>query len=286
MYFSEEILGDKESSSTAVYGIVPRRTADPDEAFAVLRESGAVILTGAGSSRDDARAVAERILAPLAPVVPDPAPIKEGGGNRDRSYVTSALNETFAVPFQSGHTDGFAYGDRYPDYIFLLCVRPAIAGGESFVLDTYRMLDALIGSAAAEDAAFAAFLQTVAVEQTEPGFQSSFAPAIFDNGRGRKMSRWTPVQRPDPALAPAEQERQRAWLARWSALTYAASLNAPRFVLGAGETICIDNYRMLHGRSGFDDTDRTLWRIWAWTNESLGVPDGLLFSDSRFAVAE
>jgi hypothetical protein len=41
---------------------------------------------------------------------------------------------------------------------------------------------------------------------------------------------------------------------------------------------------MLHGRTGFDDTDRTLWRIWAWSSEALAVPEGMLFSDSRFAV--
>lgn len=268
------------------YGVVPQRSNDPDETFAILRSAGAAILTESGASREAARAVAQRILAPLDPIVPDPAPIKEGGGNRDRSYVTSTLAETLAVPFQSGHTDGFAYGDKYPDYIFLSCVRPALSGGESFVIDTYSMLDALRASASAEDTAFATFLQTVAVEQTEPGFQTSFAPAILDNGRGRKMSRWTPVQRPDANLPPVEHERTRAWLARWTELTYRASLEAPRFLLRAGETLCVDNYRMLHGRTGFDDTERALWRIWAWTTESLGVPAGLLFSDSRFALTQ
>lgn len=267
-------------------GVVPRRTADPDEAFAIVRSTGAAILTDSGSSRADARAVAERVLVTLAPIVPDPAPIKEGGGNKDRSYLTSNLNESLAVPFQSGHTDGFAYGDRYPDYIFLLCMRPAASGGESFAIDTYRILDALLASNDPDDAAFADFLRTVPVEQTEPGFQPSIAPAIGDNGHGRLMSRWTPVQRPDSTLPAPTQERHRAWLARWAELTYAESLAAPRFLLSAGETLCIDNYRMLHGRTGFDDTERALWRIWAWTTESLGVPAGLLFSDSRFAVVE
>jgi gamma-butyrobetaine dioxygenase len=268
------------------FGVVPERTANADEAFAILRRDGAAILTGAGSTRDDARAVAQRILAPLAPIVPDPAPIKEGGGNRDRAYITSNLNEAFAVPFQSGHTDGFAYGDNYPDYIFLLCVRPAAAGGESFVVDTYRELAMLQDSDRPEDLRFAQFLQTVPIEQTEPGFRPSFAPAIADNGRGRRMSRWTPVQRPNAQLADSEQRQQRDWLKRWTELAHQASLRAPRFVLQAGEAICLDNYRMLHGRAGFDDLDRTLWRIWAWTTESLGAPDGLLFSDSRYAVAD
>jgi alpha-ketoglutarate-dependent taurine dioxygenase len=268
------------------FGIIPERSAGLDDAFRILRRDGAAIVAGAGSSRDDARALARSVLAPLAPIVPDPAPIKEGGGNADHSYITSALAENVAVPFQSGHTDGFAYGDHYPDYIFLLCVRPAAAGGESFALDTYRILDMLAASVRQEDAAFVHFLQTVAIEQTEPGFVRSFAPAIGTNGRGRRMSRWTPVQRPGAHLPESERRQQQAWLERWAELTHRASLAAPRFVLQAGEALCLDNYRMLHGRTGFDDLERSLWRIWAWTTESLGAPSGLLFSDSRYAVAE
>jgi gamma-butyrobetaine dioxygenase len=216
-------------------------------------------------------------------VIPDPAPIKEGGGNADRSYVAPGL-DALTVPFQTGHTDGFAYGDAYPDYIFLLCVRAATSGGESFVVDTYALLDALRDSADPADRDFHAFLTNEPVEQTEPDFRSSFAPVVLDNGNGRRMSRWTPVQRPGAELPPAEFARHAALLDRWKAMAHEASLQAPRFTLQPGETICLDNYRMLHGRTGFDDIERTLWRIWAWTTEALHVPDGMLFSDSRFAV--
>ena len=263
---------------------VPRRVADPAEAFAVLRSEGAAILTHSGSSRDEARGIAGRVLASLQPVIPDPAPIKEGGGNADRRYDAPG-KDAFTVPFQTGHTDGFAYGDAYPDYIFLLCVRPAVSGGESFVVDTYALLDAL-RAGSPEDRAFYDFLTSVPVEQTEPDFQPSRAPVVLDNGRGRRMSRWTPVQRPDTSLSAAESARHAALLERWKTLAHEASLRAPRFVLQPGETICLDNYRMLHGRTGFDDTERTLWRIWAWTTEARAVPEGMLFSDSRFAVVK
>jgi len=271
-------------------GLVPQRTADPARAFELVQAHGAAILTGAGHSQDDARAVAHRVLAGCSPIVPDPAPIKEGGGNKDRSYVMpqpdGAANAPLAVPFQSGHTDGFAYGDKYPDYIFLLCVRAAESGGESFLIDTYGIIDLLAASADPADVELATFLQTVPIEQTEPGFRPSFAPAVGTNGRGRRMSRWTPVQRPAADLPEAEAARQRALLARWSELTFRASVEAPRFLAQPGDAICIDNYRMLHGRTGFNDVERQLWRIWAWTTESLGPPDGLLFSDSRYAVVE
>jgi alpha-ketoglutarate-dependent taurine dioxygenase len=263
---------------------VPRRVDDPAQAFALVQTEGAVILTNSGSSREDARGVAQRVLGSLSPIIPDPAPIKEGGGNADRGYTSMPGVDAFTVPFQSGHTDGFAYGDAYPDYIFLLCVRPAISGGESFVVDTYALLDALRDSADAEDRAFHTFLTTVPIEQTEPDFHASVAPVVLDNGRGRRMSRWTPVQRPNPDLPADEMARHAALLERWKATTFEASQNAARFTLQPGETICLDNYRMLHGRTGFDDTERTLWRIWAWTTQARRVPEGMLFSDSRFAV--
>lgn len=269
-------------------GVEARRTADPAEAFALVRTHGAAILTGAGSSREDARAVALRVLGALDPVVPDPAPIKEGADNRDKRHtdlMPGAREGVTVVPFQTGHTDGFAYGNRLPDYIFLLCQRPATAGGMSLWLDAYRILDALAASSDPDDVALHDFLTTDPVEQTEPGFQASLAPVVMTTPSGRRMVRWTPVQRADPQLSPDAHERQRAFLERWRTLLHAASLEAPKCLLRAGEAICLDNYRMMHGRTGFDDLDRTLWRIWAWTREGMGVPDGLLFSDSRFAVA-
>lgn len=271
-----------ESNETAG---LPQRTGDPDAVFDVLRRDGAVILTGCGAEREEARGIALRVLASLAPVVPDPAPIKEGGGNADRSYDNLPGAEPgLRVPFQTGHTDGFAYGDRYPDYIFLLCTRPAASGGESFVVDTYALLDRLAASEEQEDRDFHTFLMTTPVEQTEPGFQASLAPVIGRAPGGRRMSRWTPVQRPDSTLPASTQQQHAAWLKRWQDLAYEGSMSAPRFTLQPGETICLDNYRMLHGRTGFDDTERTLWRIWAWTSEAPAVPEGMLFSDSRFAV--
>ena len=41
----------------------------------------------------------------------------------------------------------------------------------------------------------------------------------------------------------------------------------------------VDNFRMLHGREGYvskhRDQERKVWRIWCWTNRSLGLPDGV-----------
>jgi hypothetical protein len=50
---------------------------------------------------------------------------------------------------------------------------------------------------------------------------------------------------------------------------------AGRVLVQSGEAICIDNYRMLHSREAFSgDGERRLWRIWTWTLDSDGRPDG------------
>jgi hypothetical protein len=41
----------------------------------------------------------------------------------------------------------------------------------------------------------------------------------------------------------------------------AAQRSAPRFRLAAGEALLIDNLRVSHGREGFEDLNRLLWRV-------------------------
>ena len=56
----------------------------------------------------------------------------------------------------------------------------------------------------------------------------------------------------------------------------AARLTGPRFRLQAGEMICIDNYRLLHGRDAYVEPERKVVSIWAWTTSAMAVPDGVL----------
>jgi hypothetical protein len=55
----------------------------------------------------------------------------------------------------------------------------------------------------------------------------------------------------------------------------AAQCVAPRFRLAAGEALLIDNLRVTHGREGFRDLNRLLWRVWCWTDGANQVPEGL-----------
>ena len=49
---------------------------------------------------------------------------------------------------------------------------------------------------------------------------------------------------------------------------------AQRFTLQRGQAIIVDNYRMLHARDDFMDftNTRRMWRVWSWSNESMGLP--------------
>jgi hypothetical protein len=55
-----------------------------------------------------------------------------------------------------------------------------------------------------------------------------------------------------------------------------ARTTGPRFRLQAGQMICIDNYRMLHGREAYVDVDRKVVSIWAWTSSAINIPAGQL----------
>ena len=70
----------------------------------------------------------------------------------------------------------------------------------------------------------------------------------------------------------------------WTKAVDAGGVSAPRFKLGPGEALIVDNYRVLHGRDGYSDLNRMMWRVWIWTEEAMGTPPMPLHSDSRYAV--
>ena len=48
---------------------------------------------------------------------------------------------------------------------------------------------------------------------------------------------------------------------------------APRFLLHPGDLLCLDNYRVFHGRETYSGFDRLLHKLWAWSEWSFGIPD-------------
>ena len=172
--------------------------------------------------------------------------------------------------------------------MFLLCDVDSAVGGESVLIDDYAVLAALQaepeGSAGAR---LADFLTGTVLDLTSPGMVERSrddgratppraAPCSGSAPCATASGRWptTPIPRPptpssttSPSCSSRSGER------------------ATRFRAGPGEAICVDNYRVSHSRDAYTDLDRLFWRVWAWSDEALSVPDGKLASDTRYAKA-
>lgn len=256
------------------HGLGPLRTADPDEARAIVEADGCVVVTGLGTAPADGVALAHALFGGDLLRAPDPSEVRIGG-DRDRKLPTID-HTTPLLP----HTDGFAYGQLYPDYFLLLCGASSPEGGESFLVDGYAVVEALRANG---HEAVVERLGSVAVDQTEPDMQRSIDPIIGRTPADRMMLRLFPFQR--PSAESADVEADASMIATWRASVIEAAASAPRFKLDAGEAVVVDNYRMMHAREAYTDMNRLMWRVWIWTNGSLGVPGGQLHSDSRYAVA-
>lgn len=256
----------------AALGSVPPRTEDPAHARRLMAEGGAAILTGwfGGKAPDEraATAVARAVLGHATLAIAPPAAIREGG-ERDKLQIDA----TASLPL---HADGFAYGDRHCDAVFLICVEKGSEDGASFVVDARSLIAALPHD-------LRAFLTDVPVDLTEPGMHPATSPILLRLASGRTAARCTPWMEPAPAVTGAERERHVALLDRWRQVTWDLTPLVPRFTLEPGDTLCIDNYRMFHGRDPYAG-NRFLWRVWAWTSDGNGLPDGVLHSDSRYAT--
>jgi hypothetical protein len=179
------------------------------------------------------------------------------------------------------HTDGFSYGDKNPDYFLLLCSQHSAIGGESVLVDAYRILDGL--ASCPDGAALVERLETVAVDQTRPGMREAVSPMIGRAAGGRRRVKRFYFQRPRSDSPTPEEDA--GLISLWDRVCRSAAESAPRFKLMAGEAVIVDNYRTLHGREPYTDHNRVLWRVWIWTDTGYGVPMGELASDRRFAAA-
>ncbi len=256
--------------------VVPRRTADRPEAARLVAEDGAAVVTGVDPGPEAAVALAHELFGAAVLAVPEAAMVRAGGVGDRRP---DGLDHTTR---SNAHTDGYAYGDELPDHFLLTCDHACAEGGESILLDGYALIDALgadPGHAGLVDA-----LRATPVDQTEQGMRTSLSTVLGRAPSGRQMLRRTADQHPAPDSADPDADAE--MIRRWKAAVDAAAdavTPAERPKLSAGEAVVVDNYRMLHGREPYVDLERLMWRVWIWTDTCVGVPDGMLHSDSRFA---
>lgn len=256
-----------------LFGVLPQTTTDPAEARALVMRDGAAVLRTSMHSATEACGIGHTVFGSSVLAIPEAAEVREAGG-LDRKYAGVSQHTR-----SKAHTDGFSYGNEYPDYFLLLCDESSPVGGESFLLDG----PALLAWTAEQPggAAFVERLTTVDVEQTEPGKRKAVGPMVGRSASGRPMFRRFPEQQ--PAEDSADPSLDHSMIAAWHQLVDDVSVFSPRFKLEPGDAVIIDNYRLFHGREPYSDLSRRLWRVWIWTTEGSGVPTGLLHSDSRFA---
>ena len=186
------------------------------------------------------------------------------------------------------HTDGFDYGHDAPDAMFLLCDIDSAVGGESVLIDDLRRADALPPNPRAPTAAASPTSSPARCSTSPPTAWSALAAGQWSPTRppGRRLF-WLGAlsdcvrpmaDDPDPAATVALFDDV-------AALFELLRQRAARFRVAPGEAICVDNHRFSHSRDAYTDTDRLFWRVWAWTDLAIGVPEGKLASDTRYAQA-
>jgi hypothetical protein len=253
--------------------VVPEPTADPALARVRLLEDGAVILTGLDGSRECASGLAELLLADRLRASGHPIEVTDGGGMDRRP--ADAARQMLAL-----HTDGFAYGALAPDVVILLGSAASRGDGLSFLVDQQRLLAELMTSR--EGAELARFVRTHDVDQSETGGIPAIGPIALPLPSGVEAVRRSLDVRPhDADPDPATTARH---LALWQGILDGIGALCRRFPLEPGHALAIDNARLAHGRDAYTTPGRLLWRCWAWTDRSGGIPDGELWSDTRMVL--
>lgn len=226
----------------ASVGLAPERCAS-SRAAALVEQNGAATLTGGhGDPRELVVAAAEVLGTRLRTVFP-----------------VRQKTEHSAEPLDL-HSDGADVHDRAvrlrdpdEDYLFQLCRAPAASGGDSILVDDYRLLERLrVGRPELHT-----FLTTVDVDFS--GGNANPTRGVPHTPLVRRLVEYTRagrmVVRASTSAAPAPQEPQMAEHARllqsYADVLPAAAAAAPRFRLETGDLLVVDNNRMLHGRDGF-----------------------------------
>ena len=207
------------------------------------------------------------------------------------------------------HSDGYIWGDQFPDVVILVCQEPAGGDhhqGANYLIDGYNIVKRL-------DTETRELLETKLVDHTERSETSfvsgaeSIVPVIrwLDSAKGwrqnsskrlcwRRMvnqkfcgkgakdeagnvlysSLWAPVQ------GESSVDEVNTALLEMDRAIASEEGEALRFTLNKGETLIVDNYRMLHAREAFHGLDqrRRMWRVWSWTNASFGLPPQVIAS--------
>lgn len=227
-------------------GLVPKRASDAD-ARPLLERDGAVILSGRSVDPEELVMAAAALLgARLRQVFP----IRPQAGDQAEPLRLHCDGANVVVDV---HGKTVRLRDPDEDYLFLLCETPAPSGGDSIVVDGYRLVDQLRDGRPE----LHAFLTGCDVDffggWNAPSRGVPLTPRVcrlVEHTRGgRRVVRASDYARPVPR-EPRAPEHERM-LDTYADVIATLTAGAPRFRLERGDVLVLDNYRYLHGRDGF-----------------------------------
>jgi hypothetical protein len=262
---------------TATVGVVPSRSSDPGEVRALAAQFGAAVLVGVDPSEAGAEAGARAVLGDDALDVRAQFRATQRRSEELQAYLAAlpedapakrrnTYDRTTPLP---PHNDGFAFGDEMPDQLFLCCVRPCATGGASWLVDGLALIDALRSDPSTAWVADQAW--STSIEHSDPAYGTVVGPVARRLPTGRCLVRQNPYQWAGPGAPPQVV----AFATAWSQACARAAAAVPRFRLARGELLCVDNYRVAHGRDPYEDPEREVVSTWAWTATAITVPGAL-----------
>jgi gamma-butyrobetaine dioxygenase len=202
-----------------------------------LRTRGyAVIPSMAG---EDPWALVEALIG-TRPMMVERQPIRPIAGAR--SFAGSSV----FTPF---HTDSQDFLGAPPGLQVMVCRRAAASGGETRLVDGWALLDQIErGDPALYDA-------LLTVPRLHRFYFGDVTRPTISELRGHVAWTHSPIPSSDPIGVALARALDRAPVIELAIRT--------------GETLVVDNHRMLHGRTAFDGADRDFVRLLAWFVQPL-----------------
>ena len=179
-------------------------------------------------------------LLGVRPEMVERQPIRPTPGAR--SFAGTAV----FTPF---HTDSQDFLGAPPAIQVMVCHRAATRGGATRLLDGWALLEHLARS---NPSLHDALLTVPRLHRFY--FGDVTRPTVAET-RGHLAWTHSPLPPADPIGASLDRELQRA--------------TAIELPIRTGETLVVDNHRMLHGRAAFDDPERHFVRLLAWLPSPL-----------------
>lgn len=151
------------------------------------------------------------------------------------------------------HTDGYEYDYTPPRYLALWCVVPPSDGGGRTTLGDMRAFADTLDSAARRSLAARTYRFVSGIEETE--VERSAIHPILEERQGQpaifRFSHEFTEPKDDPALMKINTQVLGYFNRTCTAVAYEPN-----------SLLVWDNFRMVHGRTGFEDPNRHLKRVW------------------------